>query len=63
MPTAVDTRAYAGQWVAQDKEGDIIAVAPDLEQLEKALLAAGFSEGKFPAIMRIPDKGSDSLLL
>jgi len=63
MPTAIDLRPYAGTWVAQDEHDEVIESAPTLDELEAKLLRAGFSEDKLPAIIRIPETGSDSLLL
>jgi hypothetical protein len=63
MPTAIDLRPYAGQWIAEDANGELIAASSSLAELEQKLIEKGFAEERFPAIMRVPDNGSQSLLL
>jgi hypothetical protein len=64
MPTAVDLRRYAGQWIAQDKRGVVIAAAHSLTALERKLIQEfGYKENDLPAIMRVPEDGTATLLL
>jgi uncharacterized protein DUF5678 len=63
MPTAIDLRPYAGQWIAEDAYGEVIAASDSLTELERKLVEKGYAEDKLPAIMRVPDDGSQSLLL
>jgi len=64
MPTAVDLRRYAGQWIAQDKRGVVIAAANSLDALERKLIEDfGYKENRLPAMMRVPEDGTATLLL
>ena len=64
MPTAVDLRRYAGQWIAQDKRGAVITAAHSLDALERKLVEQfGYKEDNLPAMMRVPEDGTATLLL
>lgn len=64
MPTALDLRPYAGQWIAEGKYGDVITSAPSLDELEAKLIQEyGFTENNLPPVMRVPEDAAGSFLL
>jgi hypothetical protein len=63
MAVAIDLRPYAGKWVAQTSEGEVVA-ADTLDGLEKELIEKhGYTEDRLPAIEHVPEDGSASFLL
>lgn len=64
MPTAIDLRPFAGQWVAEDKDGNVIASDRSLPELESKLVREhGFSEKTLPPIRRVPESDSTIFVL
>lgn len=64
MPTAVDLRSYAGQWIAVDKYGEVIDAAPALDELEQRLVSRhGCSPKALPPIRRVPEAAESSVFL
>ncbi len=53
----VDTRPYAGGYIAQDEKGDVIAAAPTAEGLENKLRDLGFTDENMPTFESVPEKG------
>ena len=63
MAVAIDLRPYAGKWIAQTRDEEIVA-ADTLDALAKALIEKhGYSEDRLPAIEHVPEDGSASFLL
>jgi hypothetical protein len=59
-----ELEALAGQWVAEDQEGHVIAHASELEELERVLIKKlGFTDDRLPAMRHIPEDGSTTFIL
>ncbi len=59
-----ELESLAGQWVAEDGEGRVIAHASGLEALEGILIKKmGISEDHLPAVRHIPEDGSATFIL
>jgi hypothetical protein len=64
MPTAIDLRPFAGQWVAEDRDGEVIAADKSLAELESKLIKEhGFTKETLPAIRRVPESDSTIFVL
>jgi hypothetical protein len=62
--STTELEALAGQWVAEDREGNVIAHATELDDLEQILIKKlGFSEDRLPAIRHVPEDGSTTFIL
>lgn len=62
--TKTELEALEDQWVAEDREGRVIAHAAELDDLEQILTEKlGFSENHLPAIRHIPEDGSTTFIL
>jgi hypothetical protein len=63
MAIAIDLRPYAGKWIAQDYDGEVIASAGDLVALERHLIKEGYTEDDLPQTRFVPEEGICSFLL
>ena len=63
MPTAIDLRPYLGQWIAENKYGEVIDSAPTMDELEQNLVSRhGCKPDALPPMRRIPEDGSSIFL-
>ncbi len=53
----VDTRPYAGGYIAQDEKGEIIAAAKTIDELEAKLKKLGYTDDNMPTLESVPEKG------
>ena len=53
----VDTRPYAGGYIAQDDKGEVIAAAKTAEELERKLREMGYTDDNMPTFESVPEKG------
>jgi hypothetical protein len=53
----VDTRGYAGGYIAQNEAGEIIAAASSAQELEDKLREMGYSDDNMPTLESVPERG------
>lgn len=62
--TTEELERLSGQWLAEDKDGRVVAHARTLAELEQILMTEkGYKEGTLPAIRRVPEDGSTTFIL
>lgn len=62
--SAADLEHLAGEWVAEDAHGHVIAHAHGLPELERVLVTEKqFRENELPAIRRVPEDGQTTFVL
>jgi hypothetical protein len=63
MAVAIDLRPYVGQWIAQTRNGEIVA-ADTLDALVRKLIEKyGCTEDRLPAIEHVPEDIAATFLL